>query len=106
MFYILIDLAGASAIWEAAIQADMLKWKELFQESSMSVAGIPDNVLHQSMDTLFVEVCAKLAHAADEKFLGVGYLTNTAVRDRVRQSMGLSDGMEKLLVSSAHVACS
>ena len=99
------DLSGAAAIWEAAIQADLPKWKSLLQETSKSVAGIPENVLHQSKNTVFVEVCAELAHFADDQLLGVGYLTNLAVRHGVKQSMGFDDGMEKLFVSSAQIAC-
>jgi hypothetical protein len=83
----------------------MPKWKSLLQETSRSVAGIPDHVLQQSKKTAFVEVCVKLAQAGEEKLLRVGYLTNPAVRHGIRQSMGLDDGMEQLFVSSAQVAC-
>lgn len=100
-----IDLAGAAAIWEATIQAEMPKWKIFLEESTRSVAGIPENVLHKSKGTVFGAVSAKLAADADDKLLSISYQTNPAVRDRVRRSMGLDESMEKLFVSSAQVAC-
>lgn len=69
----------------------------------MSVAGVSFN---KYKETVFVGACTTLAGANDEKLRSVGYLTNPAVRDRVKQSMGFDESMEKLFISSAQIACS
>lgn len=98
-----LALSGATAVWEAAIQSDMQLWKSLAQQSSMSVSGIPDNVLTQCGETVFVGVCVDLATNA--KMESVGFLTNPSMRQRVGQTLGLDENLEKLLVYSAQVAC-
>lgn len=100
-----IDLAGAAAVWEATIHAEMPTWKSLMEECSKSVAGIPEHVLHKSKGTVFGLVSAKLAAVGDGKLLSTSYQTNPAVRERVKRAMGLDENMEKLFVSSAQVAC-
>ena len=99
------NLSGAAAIWEAAIQADMKMWTSLAQESSMSVAGIPHEILTRCEKTVFFGACSDLATASDGRLHCVGFLTNPVVRERVSQSLGLNENMENLLMSSAHVAC-
>eukprot|EP00804_Cyclotella_cryptica_P014678 CCRYP_012690-RA/>CCRYP_012690-RA protein AED:0.02 eAED:0.02 QI:155/1/1/1/1/1/5/288/1249 len=99
------SVAGAAAVWEAAIQADMKMWKSLAQESSKSVAGIPDEILTRCGGTVFVGACVDLATATDERMHVVGFVTNPVVRERVSQSLGLNENIAKLLLSSAQVTC-
>jgi len=106
LFFVLVDITGAAVVWEAIIQAELTKWKSVLQESSKSVAGIPDNVLKKCEKTAFVSVCSAVAAADDTRLQSVGYLHNPAVRDRIKQSMGLDESMETLFMSSAQVACS